>query len=143
MKSGKFLYFSSCVVKREIYFKPQIHSLAREIFSHKLDSLTDDCGEGNLEHRSCRTQSVINNYSFITSNLTPTPPLIREGRRGGEMLKCAETETEEIWKRYMRRRKGWGGNYITDSNPELDRSSTVRGDDTSETTAYFGSDVTQ
>ena len=36
-----------------------------------------------------------------------------------------------------------GGNYITDSNPEEDRSSTVRGDDTSETTAYFGSDVTQ
>jgi len=36
-----------------------------------------------------------------------------------------------------------GDNYITDSNPELDRSSTVRGDDTSETTAYFGSDVTQ
>jgi hypothetical protein len=57
------------------------------------------------------------------------------------MLKCGERETEEIWKRYIRRRKG--GNYITDSNPELDRSSTVRGDDTSETTAYFGSDVTQ
>jgi len=35
------------------------------------------------------------------------------------------------------------GNYITNSNPELDRSSTVRGDDTSETTAYFGSDMTQ
>jgi len=57
------------------------------------------------------------------------------------MLKCGDTETEEIWKRYIWGEKG--GNYITDSNPELDRSSTDRGDDTSETTAYFGSDVTQ
>jgi hypothetical protein len=57
------------------------------------------------------------------------------------MLKCVETEAEEIWKRYIRRRNA--GKYITDSNPELDRSSTVRGYDMSETTAYFGSDVTQ
>jgi hypothetical protein len=57
------------------------------------------------------------------------------------MLKCGEIETEEIWKRDIWRRRG--GNCITDSNPESDRSATVRGDDVSETTAYFGSDVTQ
>lgn len=35
------------------------------------------------------------------------------------------------------------GSYITNSNPELDRSSAVHGDDTSQTPAYFDSDMTQ
>jgi len=42
LKPGNFLYFSSFVEKREIYLKPQIHSIAREISSHKWKSLTDD-----------------------------------------------------------------------------------------------------
>lgn len=56
-----------------------------------------------------------------------------------------ETQKQrKFWKRYIWGERGeGGGNYITNSNPELDRSSTVRGDDTSETTAYFGSDMTQ
>lgn len=63
------------------------------------------------------------------------------------MLKCEETET-------VNRDRGnlegggvdngeKGSSYITNSNPELDRSSTDHGDDTSQTTAYFGSDMTQ